>query len=119
MKHLLSLSRESWKDYFISIGEKSFKATQVIEWIYDKKVFNSLNWSNFKNETREIIQKEFNIDKVICDIYPGEEYEIEDTDVFGVGDRDPIYRVYGAKDRTHNKDIRIDMQNYPVWNVLQ
>ena len=59
MKHLLSLSRESWKDYFISIGEKSFKATQVIEWIYDKKVFNSLNWSNFKNETREIIQKEF------------------------------------------------------------
>ena len=58
-------------------------------------------------------------DKVICDIYPGEEYEIEDTDVFGVGDRDPIYRVYGAKDRTHNKDIRIDMQNYPVWNVLQ
>lgn len=59
MKHLLSLSRESWKDYFISIGEKSFKATQVIEWIYDKKVFNPLNWSNFKNETREIIQKEF------------------------------------------------------------
>ena len=59
MKHLLSLSRESWKDYFINMGEKAFKATQVIEWIYDKKVFNPLNWSNFKNETREIIQKEF------------------------------------------------------------
>ena len=54
---------------------------------------------------------------VTCERYPGEVYEIDDTDVFGVGDRDPIYRVYGAKDRTNNKDIRIDMQNYDVWDV--
>ena len=59
MKHLLSLSRDSWKEYFTSIGEKSFKATQVFEWIYDKKIINPLNWSNFKNETREIINKDF------------------------------------------------------------
>ena len=38
--------------------------------------------------------------------------------VFGVGDRDPIFRVFGVKDRTHNKDIRIDMQNYAAWDVL-
>lgn len=59
MKHLLSLSRESWKEYFISIGEKGFKATQVFEWIYDKKVINPLNWSNFKIETREVVNKDF------------------------------------------------------------
>ena len=46
-------------------------------------------------------------------------YEIEDTDVFGVGDRAPIFRVLGAKDRTNNKDIRIDMQNYAVWDVIR
>ena len=55
---------------------------------------------------------------VSCKRYPGEVYEIDDTDVFGVGDRDPIFRVFGAKDRTNNKDIRIDRQNYTVWDVL-
>ena len=59
MKHLFSLSRDSFKKYFASIGEKEFKATQVFEWIYDKKVFDSSNWSNFKNETREQIKKDF------------------------------------------------------------
>ena len=58
-------------------------------------------------------------DVVTCERYPGEEYEIEDTDVFGEGDRDPIFRVFGAKDRANNKDIRIDMQNYAVWDVLR
>ena len=49
---------------------------------------------------------------------PGKVYEIDDTDVFGVGDRDPIFRVFGARDRTNKKDIRIDRQNYTVWDVL-
>ena len=44
---------------------------------------------------------------VTCKRYPGEIYEIDDTDVFGVGDRDPIFRVFGARDRTNKKDIRI------------
>ena len=59
MKHLLSLSRDSWKNYFLSINEKAFKATQVFEWLYDKKVINPLNWTNFKNETRNIIKNDF------------------------------------------------------------
>ena len=59
MKHLLDLSRNSWNEYFKSINEKSFKSTQVIEWIYEKKVINPLKWTNFKNETREIINKSF------------------------------------------------------------
>ena len=57
-------------------------------------------------------------DKVTGKRHPGEIYEIDDTDVFGVGDRDLIFRVFGAKDRTNNKDIRIDMQNYVFWDVL-
>ena len=55
---------------------------------------------------------------VVCKRFPGEVYQIDDTDVFGVGNRDPIFRVFGAKDRTNNKDIRIDMQNYDAWDVL-
>ena len=69
------------------------------------------------NPTRSIhrLQAE---NMVTCKRYPGEIYEIDDTDVFGVGDRDPIFRVFGAKDRTNNKDIRIDMQNYTSWDIL-
>lgn len=55
----MDLSKDSWIEYFVSINEKKFKATQVIEWLYDKKVYNPLNWTNFKNETREVINKNF------------------------------------------------------------
>lgn len=67
MKHLLDLSRDLWKEYFTSIGEKGFKATQVFEWIYDKKIINPLNWSNFKTETRDLVNKNFkqNMIKII------------------------------------------------------
>ena len=37
---------------------------------------------------------------VVCKRYPGEVYEIDDTDVFGVGDRDPIFRVFGITNNT-------------------
>ncbi len=59
MNHIMDLSRESWKKYFESINEKTFKATQIIEWLYSKKEYNPNNWTNFKNETREIISSSF------------------------------------------------------------
>lgn len=59
MKHIMDLSKESWETYFLSINEKKFKATQVFEWLYDKREYNPLKWSNFKNETRELINKSF------------------------------------------------------------
>lgn len=59
MKHIMDLSKESWETYFLSIYEKKFKATQVFEWLYDKREYNPLKWSNFKNETRELINKSF------------------------------------------------------------
>ncbi len=59
MKHIMDLSKESWEAYFLGINEKKFKATQVFEWLYDKREYNPLKWSNFKNETRELINKSF------------------------------------------------------------
>ena len=59
MKHIMDLSKDSYKEYFKSINEKPFKAVQVFEWIYDKHEYNPLNWSNFKSETREIIKNSF------------------------------------------------------------
>ena len=56
----MDLSKDSWIKYFESIGEKTFKATQAIEWLYDKKEYNPNNWSNFKSETRNILSTSFN-----------------------------------------------------------
>lgn len=42
---------------------------------------------------------------VTCERFPGEIYEIDDTDVFGVGDRDPIFREGDAADNEHRKKI--------------
>ncbi|SCY48014.1 hypothetical protein SAMN02910370_02745 [Lachnospiraceae bacterium XPB1003] len=56
-------------------------------------------------------------DILTAERYPGEVYEVYDNDVFIVGDRGREYRVLGARDKATKKEIRIDMQNYPVWNV--
>ena len=55
----MDLSRESWIKYFESINEKPFKATQAIEWIYNKKEYNPNNWTNFKNDTRSLLVSNF------------------------------------------------------------
>ena len=55
---------------------------------------------------------------VINNSYPGEVYEIYDTDVWGAGYRGQEYRVFGATDRSTHKDIRIDKSNYIYWDVV-
>ena len=36
MRSIFSITRSKLEEYFLSIGEKKFKATQVFEWIYRK-----------------------------------------------------------------------------------
>ena len=38
------------EDYFISKGEKKFKATQVFEWLYQKRVKSFDEMTNIKKE---------------------------------------------------------------------
>ena len=35
------MTRKSLENYFLSIGEKKFKALQVFEWLYEKKKYNA------------------------------------------------------------------------------
>ena len=39
-ENLFNKTREELENYFISIGEKKFKALQVYEWLYEKRDFN-------------------------------------------------------------------------------
>lgn len=62
MKNLFSYTKEMLEDYFIGLGEKKFKATQVFEWLYIHKEYNIVNFSNIKNEVRERMQQDFTTD---------------------------------------------------------
>lgn len=61
-ENLLNITREELEEYFLSIGEKKFKATQVYEWLYDKREYNIDNWSNIKKEIREKLKEDFTLD---------------------------------------------------------
>ena len=48
--NIFNLTKEELESYFISIGEKKFKALQVYEWLYQKREFNIDNFSNIKRK---------------------------------------------------------------------
>ncbi len=57
--NIYGFTREKLSSYFESIGEKSFKAVQVIEWLYQKNVSSFDEMTNIKKEIREQLKKEF------------------------------------------------------------
>lgn len=67
MTNIYSRTKEELEQFFLSIGEKKFKATQVFEWLYQKREQNVENWSNIKKEIREKIKSnfDFNMPKII------------------------------------------------------
>ena len=60
--NLYGLTKEELEQYFVSIGEKKFKATQVFEWHYQKRVTTIEEFSNIKKEVREQLQKDFSLE---------------------------------------------------------
>ena len=62
MRNLLSMTMENLEEYFLSIGEKKFKASQVFEWLYLHKEYNIDNYSNIKKEIRDRLKEDFNTD---------------------------------------------------------
>lgn len=91
MKHLMDLSRESYIKYYEGINEKLFKATQTIEWLYDKREYDPLNWSNFKSETRELIKNSF--DSHMIKIVKKEEDKLTNKYLFELKDKNHIEAV--------------------------
>ena len=62
MKNIYNETKENLELYFESIKEKKFKATQVFEWLYQKREKNIDNWTNIKKEVRETIITEFSFE---------------------------------------------------------
>ena len=62
MRNLFGLTRSDLEEYFLSIGEKKFRALQVYEWLYQKKVWDIDLFSNIKKEIREKLKNDFTLD---------------------------------------------------------
>ncbi len=63
-RNLFNLTRPELEEYFLSIGEKKFKALQVYEWLYQKRVWNIAEFSNIKKEIREKLASDFTLDLI-------------------------------------------------------
>lgn len=53
--NLLDFSQDALKDYFVSIGEKPFRATQVIKWLHQMNVDSVDQMSNISKKLREYL----------------------------------------------------------------
>ena len=70
MKNLFGFTKEMLEEYFIDMGEKKYKATQVFEWLYRHNEYDISKFSNIKKEILIKMQNDFttefiNIEKVL------------------------------------------------------
>ena len=75
MKNIFNETIESLENYFISINEKKYRATQIYDYLYKKRIYDIKKMTNISNNVKEKIWKDYNFDviKIIT--------KQEDTDV--------------------------------------
>ncbi len=59
MRDIYSLDMQEMKDYFLSIGEKPFKANQIFDWLYKKRVSSFDKMTNLSKNLIEILKQSF------------------------------------------------------------
>ena len=59
MRSIFSITRKKLEEYFISINEKKFKATQVFEWIYRKNIRSFDEMTNLSKDTISKLKEVF------------------------------------------------------------
>lgn len=62
------LSQEQLEEFFISKGEKKFRAKQVYEWLWNKSLKNFDEMSNISKSTREMLKENFMINHIHVDL---------------------------------------------------
>ena len=59
MESIFNYKLEDLEDYFLSIGEKKFKARQIFEWIYKKHIYDFYEMSNISKSLQEQLNNTF------------------------------------------------------------
>ena len=68
MNNIFGFTKKDLENYFESINEKKFKATQVFEWLYIHKVWNITEFSNIKKEIQQQLLEDFSTDFIKIEI---------------------------------------------------
>ena len=58
---IYSVTKENLSKYFIDMGLKSYKATQVFEWLYSKRVKSFDEMTNLSNELRNKLNDNYSL----------------------------------------------------------
>ena len=106
------------EDYFKEIGQKSYKATQVFEWLYQKNIYDFNLFSNIKQDIIIKMQEDFTNDFISI------EKVLEDTDVkkflFRLNDGEHIEAVL----MEHNYGLSLCISTFPnphepffLWSI--
>lgn len=61
MKNIYGQTIAQLEEYFLNLGEKKFKAIQLYEWLYQKRVKSLDECSNLKKELREQLSQDFDV----------------------------------------------------------
>ncbi len=64
MRSIYDMSLVDLEDYFESLGEKKFKARQVFDWLYKKRVSNFFEMTNMKKDLIVKLNEDFSISKL-------------------------------------------------------
>ena len=59
MNNIFNFSFEDMESYFTNIGDKKFRATQICDFLYKKRIYNVNLMNNIPNTTKEIIKKDY------------------------------------------------------------
>lgn len=59
MKDIYGMTHENLGQYFLALGEKKFKATQIYEWLYEKRVTSFDEMSNVKKDVITKLKEDF------------------------------------------------------------
>ena len=63
--NIYDLTLNELEEYFLSIGEKKYRATQVFDWLYEKKVSSFSDMSNLSKEIILRLEKDFSFDRPV------------------------------------------------------
>ncbi len=64
MKDIYGMTHEDLEQYFLAQGEKKFKATQIYEWLYEKRVQSFDEMSNVKKSVIASLKQDFYFGKL-------------------------------------------------------
>ncbi len=59
-----SMHKAEIASHFVTLGEKPFRAAQLLDWVYQKKVVDAALMSSFSKEQRALISEKFNMEQL-------------------------------------------------------